>query len=81
MNQQIIDELRERIAWLEAARPCRRRRYNQKQTATELDMSVQKLRAEQKAGRIRGTLSGRTWFFTDEEIQRYLAARAEGDAA
>jgi hypothetical protein len=80
VNQQIIDELRERIARLEAARP-RRRRYNQKQTATELDMSVQKLRAEQKAGRIRGTLSGRTWFFTDEEIQRYLAARAEGDAA
>lgn len=74
-QQQIIDELRERIARLEAARPARRRVYNQQEAARELNMSVNKLRAEQKAGRIKGILNGRVWTFTDEELQR--VARGE----
>jgi hypothetical protein len=74
MNQQeVIDELRERIARLEAAR-SRRRVYNQQEAARELGMSVAKLRTEQKANRIKGTLNGRIWVFTDEEIQKYIAS-------
>jgi hypothetical protein len=80
MNQQeVIDELRERIARLEAARPARRRAYNQQEAAREVGMSVNKFRREQAAGRVRGTLNGRTWMFTDEELQRYVAR--QGDAA
>jgi hypothetical protein len=78
-HQEVIDELRERVARLEAGRP-RRGVYNQKEAARELNMSVQKLRAEQKAERINGTLNGQIWIFTDEELQRYLAARSD-DAA
>jgi len=78
-HQEVIDELRERVARLEAGRP-RRRVYNQKEAARELNMSVQKLRAEQIAKRINGTLNGQIWIFTDEELQRYLAARSD-DAA
>ena len=74
MDQQtIIDELRERIARLEAARPRKKRAYNQQETAREINTSVNKLREEQRAGRIKGTRNGRIWTFTDEEIQRYLA--------
>jgi excisionase family DNA binding protein len=81
MNQeQVIDELRERIARLEAVKP-RRRVYNQQDAARELGMSVNKFRAEQKAGRIRGTLSGRTWLFPNEELERYLATEAKAAAA
>jgi hypothetical protein len=81
MNQQtIIDELRERIARLEAARP-RRRAYNQQDAARELNMSVSKLRSEQKAGRIKGALNGRIWTFTDEELQKYVDGQSEGNAA
>jgi hypothetical protein len=74
MNQQTIDELYERIARLEAARP-RRRAYNQQDAARELGISVAKLRSEQRAGRIRGTKNGRTWFFTDGELQRYVTGK------
>jgi hypothetical protein len=56
MNQ-LIDELRERIARLEAAKP-RRRVYNQQDAARELGMSVNKFRREQKEGRVKGTLTG-----------------------
>ena len=82
MNQQtIIDELRERIARLEAVRP-RRRVYNQQEAARELGMSVNKFRAEQRAGRVKGIRNGRIWTFTDEEIQRVATgAQAEDDAA
>ena len=58
-QQELIDELRERIARLEAVKP-RRRAYNQQDAARELGMSVNKFRAEQKAGRIRGTLSSQS---------------------
>jgi hypothetical protein len=77
MNQQeVIDELRERIARLEAARP-RRRVYNQQEAAHEVGMSVNKFRGVQRAGRIRGTLIGRIWTFTDEELQRYVAGQPD----
>ena len=80
MNQQeVIDELRERIARLEAARP-RRRVYNQQEAAHEVGMSVNKFRGEQRAGRVKGILNGRIWTFTDEELQRYLAAQSDGAA-
>jgi hypothetical protein len=74
--QEIVDELRERIARLEAARPRARRAYNQQETARELNMSVNKLREEQRLGRIKGTRNGRIWTFTDEELQRYIAGQA-----
>ena len=70
--QAFVDDLRERVAALEATKP-RRRAYNQQQAARELNMSVNKFRAEQRAGRIKGTLGGRIWIFSDEELQRYLA--------
>jgi hypothetical protein len=76
-QQQIIEELRDRIARLEATARPRRRVYNQKDAARECGMSVAKFRAEQKAGRIKGALSGQVWMFTDEELQRYLAAQAD----
>jgi hypothetical protein len=74
MNQQeVIDELRERIARLEAARP-RRRVYNQAQAAAHLNMSVSKFRSEQNAGRINGRKRGRVWTFTDIDLDAYLTA-------
>jgi hypothetical protein len=81
MNQQtIIDELRERIARLEGARP-RRRVYNQQEAARELNMSVSKLRAERNVGRINGHRHGRIWTFTDTDIEAYLATSSEDAAA
>ena len=76
-HEAVIDALARRIARLEAANPPRRRAYKQQDAARELGMSVSKFRAEQQAGRIRGTRSGRLWLFTDEELQRY----ATGDDA
>ena len=38
-------------------------------------MSVNKLREEQRLGRIKGTRNGRIWTFTDEELQRYIAGQ------
>jgi hypothetical protein len=67
--QATIHALAERVATLEAAR--RRLVFNQMQAAAELNMSVKKFRDLQKAGLIRGTLSGRNWMFTDEELQKY----------
>ena len=79
MNQQeVIDELRERIARLEAASP-RQRIYNQAQAAARLNMSVSKFRGEQNAGRIHGKKRGRIWTFSDADLEAYLAA--ESDAA
>jgi len=75
--QETVNALAARVAKLEAVRP-RRRAYNQQQAARELGMSVNKFRAEQKAGRIKGVLSGRVWMFTDEELQRYAAGQCEG---
>jgi hypothetical protein len=72
-QQELIDELRERIARLEAVKP-RRRAYNQQQAAQQLNMSVAKLRGLHKAGRIKPTLSGRIWVYTDETLEDYLAA-------
>jgi hypothetical protein len=71
-QQELIDELRQRIARLEAVKP-RRRAYNQQQAAQQLNMSVAKLRDERKAGRIKPTLSGRIWMYTDETLEDYLA--------
>jgi predicted DNA-binding protein (UPF0251 family) len=80
MNQQaIIDELRERVARLEAARP-RQRVYNQQEAAREVGMSVNKFRREMNAGRVKGVLNGRVWTFTDEALQRYVAGQSEGAA-
>jgi predicted DNA-binding protein (UPF0251 family) len=76
-QQQVIDELRERIARLEAVRP-RRRVYNQQEAAREVGMSVNKFRREMNAGRVKGILNGRVWSFTDEELQRYVAGQSEG---
>jgi hypothetical protein len=78
--QAIVDELRKRVAKLEAAKP-HRRAYNQQEAAREVGMSVNKFREEQRAGRVKGTLNGRIWTFTDEELQRYLAGQSEDDAA
>jgi hypothetical protein len=69
---EVINELREAVAQLKAALP-QRRIHNQQQTAHRLNMSVSKLRQEQKAGRIKGVMSGRIWTFTDAAIQEYLA--------
>jgi len=77
MNQQeVIDELRERIARLEASTP-RRRVYNQAQAAARLNMSVSKFRGEQNAGRINGKRRGRIWTFTDADLEAYLAAPSD----
>ena len=72
--QEIVEELRARVAQLEAARP-RKRTYNQQEAAGELNMSVNKFREEQRAGRIKGTrpANGRIWTFTDEELELYIA--------
>jgi hypothetical protein len=78
MNQEVIEELRERIARLEAAaRPTRPRVYNQQTAARELGMSVSKLQGELKAGRLNGRRSGRIWMFTDADIEAYIAAQAD----
>jgi hypothetical protein len=80
MNQQeVIDELRERIARLESVSP-RRRVYNQAQAAARLNMSVSKFRGEQNAGRINGRKRGRIWTFTDADLDAYLTAPSN-DAA
>jgi hypothetical protein len=78
--QALVDELRERVAKLEAAK-SHRRSYNQQQAAQELGMSVTKLREEQRANRIKGVLNGRVWVFTSIELDRYLASGNEGSAA
>jgi hypothetical protein len=74
--QATISELRERIAQLEA-RKLRQRAYNQQEAAREVGLSVSKFREERKAGNVRGKLIGRNWVFTDEELQRYIAANDE----
>jgi hypothetical protein len=71
--QATVTALAERLAKLEAAR--RRRVYNQQEAAREVGLSVNKFRAEQKAGRIKGTPNGRTWMFADEELQRYVTGK------
>jgi hypothetical protein len=38
-------------------------------------MSVNKFRAEIKAGRVKGTLNGRIWTFTDDELQRFVGGQ------
>jgi hypothetical protein len=68
-----INELRERVARLEAA-STRRFVYNQSQAAGRLGMSVSKFRAEMYAGRITGKKRGRIWTFTDADLEAYLAA-------
>ena len=75
-QQELINELRERITRLEAVKQ-RRRSYNQQEAALELNMSVNKLRDERKAGRIKGTLNGRIWTFTEQAIEEYLAAQSD----
>jgi len=74
--QATINALAERVAKLEGARP-RRRVFNQQDAAREVGISVNKFREEQKAGRIKGNLSGRTWMFTDEELQKYVAGQSD----
>jgi hypothetical protein len=79
MNQQeAIQELRERIARLEAAR-TRRRIYNQAQAAERLNMSVNKLRAlhRQGIGPKRVSVNGRIWSYSDEAIEEFIAAQSE----
>jgi hypothetical protein len=79
MNQQeVIDELRERIARLEAA-STRRRIYNQVQAAERLNMSVNKLRAlhKQGLGPRRLSVNGRIWSYSDEALEEFIAAQAE----
>jgi excisionase family DNA binding protein len=68
---EVIEQLRERVARLEASKP--RRVYNQQEVAQQLNVSVSKLRQELRAGRIKGTLNGRIWSFTDAAIEDYLA--------
>jgi hypothetical protein len=70
-QEQVINELRERIAQLEANSP-RRRVYNQVEAAPALNMSVSKFRSEQNAGRINGRRRGRIWLFTDDDLRAYL---------
>lgn len=79
MNQQeLIDELRERVARLEAVRP-RRRTYNQQQAAERLNESPNTFRKRQREGRgPKGFLDGRVWKFTEEAIEAYLAAQSDG---
>jgi len=73
MNQQtLLDALSRRIARLEATRP-QLQVLNQQEAARFLGMGITKFRAEQKAGRIRGALSGRLWMFKLSELERYAA--------
>jgi hypothetical protein len=74
--QQIVDELRERVAKLETVQP-RRRVYNQAQGAVRLNMSISKFRGLQYAGRIKGKKCGRIWEFTDENLEEYVAGPAD----
>jgi len=78
-RQATVDEMRDRVAKIEAAKP-HRRAYNQQEAAREVGMSVNKFREEQRAGRVKGTLNGRIWTFADEEIQRYIAGRSDAAA-
>jgi hypothetical protein len=83
MNQQeVIDELRERIARLEAT-STRRRIYNQTQAAERLNMSVAKLRGlhRQGLGPRRLSVNGRIWSYADEALEQYIAAQAEHGTA
>jgi cell fate (sporulation/competence/biofilm development) regulator YmcA (YheA/YmcA/DUF963 family) len=77
-HQEVIDELRDRIARLEAS-STRRRIYNQVQAAERLNMSVNKLRAlhKQGVGPKRLSVHGRIWSYTDEALEEYIAAQAE----
>jgi hypothetical protein len=72
--QATLNALVERVAKLEAAKP-RRRVYNQQEAAREVGMSVNKFRAEIRAGRVKGILNGRIWTFTDDELQRFVAGQ------
>jgi hypothetical protein len=74
--QETLNALVERVARLEATKP-RQRAYNQQEAAREVGLSVNKSRAEQQAGRVTGKLIGRTWIFTDAELQRYIAAKSD----
>jgi hypothetical protein len=74
--QDTVNALAARVAKLEAARP-RKRVYNQQEAAAELGMSVNKFREVQRSGAIKGVASGRTWMFTDEELQRYAAGQSD----
>jgi hypothetical protein len=74
VDQRDIEELRKRIARLEAGNSQRRIVYNQVQAAARLNMSVSKFRGEQNAGRINGKRRGRIWTFTDADLEAYLAA-------
>lgn len=79
MNQQeVINELRDRIARLEAA-SARRRIYNQVQAAERLNMSVNKLRAlhKQGLGPRRLSVNGRIWSYADEALEEYISTQAE----
>ena len=75
-QQELINELRERITRLEAVKQ-RRRSYNQQEAALELNMSVNKLRDERKAGRIKGAMNRKIWIYTDQAIEEYLAAQSD----
>jgi excisionase family DNA binding protein len=80
MNQhEVIDDLRERIARLEAVNP-RRRVYNQAEAAARLNMSVSKFRSLQYAGHIHGKRTGRVWLFTDADLDAYIAAPSNDSA-
>jgi hypothetical protein len=80
--QHIIDDLRERLARLEA-KHTRKRIYNQSETAARLNMSVNKLRDLHARGlgpqRLRQN-GGRVWQYTDEAIEAYIAEQAKNAA-
>jgi hypothetical protein len=75
-QQEVIEQLRERITRLEAVKQ-RRRSYNQQEAALELNMSVNKLRDERKAGCIKGTLNGRIWIYTDQRLRNISPRKAK----
>lgn len=75
-QQQIIDELLERIARLEN-RSRHRGAMNQQEAADYINKSVSWLRGEHKAGRgPKRSKRGRIWSYQPSDLDEYLAEGA-----
>jgi predicted DNA-binding transcriptional regulator AlpA len=76
-QEQILENLYERLSRLEAA-PPRRNTYNQKQAAERLGISAQTLMRRHAAGMgPKRTKINRNWSYRDEDIEAYIAAQSD----
>jgi hypothetical protein len=71
----ILEEMRARLARLEAAANRRKKRFNQKQAAEYLNRSEEWIRREHAAGRgPKRTKRGRYYDYTIEDLDAYADA-------